>query len=65
MQRWVDGPSVNPYYNKTTQEGFFAFQKIAEASNKPVMLYNIPGRTAVNPRPIQLNDFPEIPILLL
>jgi len=46
----VDGVlSVNPYYNKPTQEGLYLhFKKIAEASIKPVMLYNVPGRSAVN-----------------
>ncbi|MBE7412000.1 MAG: 4-hydroxy-tetrahydrodipicolinate synthase [Leptospiraceae bacterium] len=46
----VDGVlSVNPYYNKPTQEGLFRhFSEIAKNSEKPVMLYNIPGRTSVN-----------------
>ncbi len=46
----VDGVlSVNPYYNKPTQEGLFQhFSEIAKNSEKPVMLYNIPGRTSVN-----------------
>ena len=46
----VDGIlSVNPYYNKPTQEGLFKhFELIAKSSSVPVMLYNIPGRTAVN-----------------
>ncbi|MCG6192837.1 4-hydroxy-tetrahydrodipicolinate synthase [Leptospira sp. FAT2] len=46
----VDGIlSVNPYYNKPTQEGLFQhFKEIAEHSSVPVMLYNIPGRTSVN-----------------
>lgn len=59
----VDGVlSVNPYYNKPTQEGLFLhFKKIAEASNKPVMLYNIPGRTAVNLSPDTIKRLSEIP----
>jgi 4-hydroxy-tetrahydrodipicolinate synthase len=46
----VDGVlSVNPYYNKPTQEGLFQhFWQIAESSAVPVILYNIPGRTNVN-----------------
>ena len=41
--------SVSPYYNKPTQEGIFRHYKaIAEASPVPVILYNIPGRTASN-----------------
>jgi 4-hydroxy-tetrahydrodipicolinate synthase len=40
---------VNPYYNKPSQEGLYRhFKTIAEASTKPVMIYNIKGRTAVN-----------------
>jgi len=40
---------VNPYYNKPSQEGLYHhFKSAAEATNKPVMLYNIPGRTSVN-----------------
>lgn len=41
--------SVSPYYNKPTQEGIFLhFKAIAEASPKPVIIYNVPGRTASN-----------------
>ena len=44
--------SVNPYYNKPTQEGLYLhFKSIAEVSAKPIMLYNIPGRTGVNLAP--------------
>jgi len=38
---------VTPYYNKPTQEGFYQhFKMVAEEVNLPVMLYNIPGRSA-------------------
>ena len=41
--------SVAPYYSKPTQEGFYQhFKAIAEASKIPVVLYNVPGRTAKN-----------------
>lgn len=39
---------VAPYYNKPTQEGLFAhFAKIAESTEKPIMLYSIPGRCGI------------------
>lgn len=44
--------SVSPYYNKPTQEGIYQhFKKIAEASPLPIILYNVPGRTASNMLP--------------
>lgn len=40
---------VNPYYNKPSQEGLYQhFATVARSTSLPVMLYNIPGRTAVN-----------------
>lgn len=44
--------SVSPYYNKPTQEGIYQhFKMVAEASPIPVILYNVPGRTASNMLP--------------
>ena len=57
--------SVSPYYNKPTQEGIYQhFKAIALAALIPVILYNVPGRTASNMLPstvIRLaNDFKNI-----
>ncbi len=57
--------SVSPYYNKPTQKGIYEhFKAIAQASPIPVILYNVPGRTASNILPatvIQLaKDFSNI-----
>ncbi|MGB1393836.1 MAG: 4-hydroxy-tetrahydrodipicolinate synthase [Flavobacteriaceae bacterium] len=57
--------SVAPYYSKPTQEGFYQhFKAIAETSTIPVILYNVPGRTAKNVEPSTVlrlaNDFESI-----
>jgi 4-hydroxy-tetrahydrodipicolinate synthase len=57
--------SVAPYYSKPTQEGFYQhFKAISLASPKPIILYNVPGRTAKNMEPSTIirlaNDFENI-----
>ncbi len=53
---------VTPYYNKTTQNGLVAnFTAIAEASTKPVILYNVPSRTGVNIEPATYRKLAEVP----
>ena len=43
---------VTPYYNKATQNGLIAMYKaIADASTKPIIMYNVPSRTGVNIEP--------------
>ena len=43
---------VGPYYNKPTQEGYYQhFKAIASCTDKPLILYNVPGRTAANISP--------------
>jgi len=52
---------VSPYYNKPTQEGLYRHYKaVAEAVNIPIVLYNVPGRTAVNMLPSTVARLAEI-----
>jgi 4-hydroxy-tetrahydrodipicolinate synthase len=54
--------SASPYYNKPTQEGQYQhFKAIAEAAGKPVILYNVPGRTAANLEPVTVARLEELP----
>ena len=57
--------SASPYYNKPTQEGQYRhFKAIAEAVEKPLILYNVPGRTGANIEPATLARLSEIPNIL-
>lgn len=52
---------VSPYYNKPTQEGLYRHYKaVAEAVDMPIVLYNVPGRTAVNILPSTVARLAEI-----
>lgn len=53
---------ISPYYNKPTQEGLYQhFKKVAESVDIPIILYNIPGRTAVNMEPDTIARLAAIP----
>jgi 4-hydroxy-tetrahydrodipicolinate synthase len=54
--------TASPYYNKPTQEGQYRhFRAIAEAIEKPIILYNVPGRTGANLEPATLARLSEVP----
>jgi len=54
--------TASPYYNKPTQEGQYRhFRAIAEAVDKPIILYNVPGRTSTNLEPATLARLTEVP----
>src|SRR3989454_6086417 len=54
--------SVGPYYNKPTQQGYYEhFKAIAEAEDIPVIVYNVPGRTAGNIEAQTMLRLAEIP----
>ncbi|MDE1514507.1 MULTISPECIES: 4-hydroxy-tetrahydrodipicolinate synthase [Vibrio] len=53
--------SVTPYYNKPTQQGLFLhYNAIAQETDIPVILYNVPGRTAVDMQPETVARLSEI-----
>lgn len=57
--------SVTPYYNKPTQEGLVQhYEKVAAATALPIIIYNVPGRTAVNVEPSTLRRLSEIPKII-
>jgi 4-hydroxy-tetrahydrodipicolinate synthase len=57
--------TASPYYNKPTQEGQYRhFKAIAEAVDKPIILYNVPGRTGANIEPGTLARLSEVPNIL-
>jgi 4-hydroxy-tetrahydrodipicolinate synthase len=54
--------SVAPYYNKPTQEGIFQhFRALAESTDLPIVLYNVPGRTSSNIEPATVERLAELP----
>jgi 4-hydroxy-tetrahydrodipicolinate synthase len=59
----VDGTlSVTPYYNKPNRRGITAhYAEIAKATDRPIVLYNIPGRTATNMPPDLLAELAQLP----
>jgi 4-hydroxy-tetrahydrodipicolinate synthase len=53
---------VTPYYNKPPQRGIVAhFEEIARATDKPIVVYNIPARSVVNIEPETISRLAEIP----
>lgn len=54
--------SVTPYYNKCSQEGLFRhFKAVAESIAQPIILYNVPSRTALNISPLTAQRLSELP----
>lgn len=56
---------VTPYYNKPTQEGLYQhYKKIADKAALPIILYNVPGRTAVDMLPETVARLAKIPNII-
>jgi 4-hydroxy-tetrahydrodipicolinate synthase len=57
--------TASPYYNKPTQEGQYRhFKSIAEAIDKPIILYNVPSRTGANLESSTMARLAEVPNVL-
>lgn len=53
---------VTPYYNRPTQEGMIAhFKALHDASDIPIIIYNIPGRSAVDMLPATMGELAKLP----
>ena len=56
---------VTPYYNKPTQAGLIAhFSALAEASDLPIIIYNIPGRSVVDMTPETMGELAKLPTII-
>ena len=56
---------VTPYYNKPTQGGLYAhFREIHDATEIPIIIYNIPGRSAVNMTTETMSELGELPMVI-
>ena len=57
--------SVAPYYNKPTQEGLYQhFQALAESTDLPIIVYNVPARTSSNIEPLTVARLAKIPNII-
>src|SRR5215468_8501303 len=56
---------ISPYYNRPTQEGIYRhFVAVAEATKLPLIIYNIPGRTASNITPETIGRLSRVPSIV-